>query len=88
MPTAPAVGYIPQRPGSTTADEAGASQQNKVVSDTASYAKEQPIRMAQQPQDDQISNLRGGQRGGGTGECCLYCCGIVVLIKCLDSFCG
>lgn len=89
MPTAPDAGYIPPRPRSNIADEANTSQGGSVPSDATAYAKEQPICMVRQTTPmEEMTDLRGGRRDRGACECCLYCCGIVVLIKCLDSFCS
>lgn len=89
MPTAPDAGYIPPRPRSNIIDETNTSQDGVFTSDTTAYAKEQPIRMVRQTtQTEETTDLRGGRRDRGACECCMYCCGIVVLIKCLDSLCG
>ncbi|KAF3763688.1 hypothetical protein M406DRAFT_323257 [Cryphonectria parasitica EP155] len=89
--TPPAPGYIPQRPLSVTPEDE-APQPHDPSSDhtkaaAVSYRPQEPIRM-HQPSGDGSPDLRGGRRDHGCCECCLYCCGIVVLIKCLDSFCG
>lgn len=85
-PTSPPAGYAPQ--SCATPDDALAAAATPYVdAGKMAYAQQQPIRMVRQPSEEQKEepvDLRGGR----TGECCLYCCGIVVLIKCLDSICG